>query len=548
MLGPLYAIRWIFFKNRNKRLAKEILDIDVSAFVIKSRTTIFSDLYKGNFNEVENILAADRKILFYEENDENIKLDVKCRWELNRNHHLSILAFHAQKLPKHYIETLYNSEELNRILLETNAMEVAISVINTITSFKLVDGLCEDQVNCGANHIQKSLSYILNHYEKGIRFSANHYFFNLIGTLWICESIVGNKRTQKIQKEAYKELIQLLKQMIGSDGALYEGSTHYHKYVTETLLLFLVEFPSAFKGSIQKIATKMVQFCEYASQNNKILGLGDNDSGRLLPLPTYWDYSSSDIQLIQNLSVMLNVKEENSLLSAKEFGLYKLQGGSWNIAIRLETQNKSYRRVMGSHCHNDQLHFSLFYDKHPILVDRGTYSYIEMNNYRLKNQKTSSHNTIVVNDEEQNRIFNDWSYERRKNKAKVLKTNHNSFIGYFYDNSGNKILRDLKYIGENELKDEFFISEGNDKLEKINVFYHFAPSFQVVRKTKNKITLIFSKYKVIFEAFSGEIVQEHYFFSGEYGKKVRAVRLVVNYTDFENPIFTNSIKIKKRVL
>lgn len=70
-------------------------------------------------------------------------------------------------------------------------------------------------------------------------------------------------------------------------------------------------------------AKRMYDFCVNASVGNSMYGFGDNDSGRLLALPAYFEYSGRDISLIHVLCRLLNIekKEKNPVIMLHILGL-----------------------------------------------------------------------------------------------------------------------------------------------------------------------------------------------------------------------------------
>lgn len=58
----------------------------------------------------------------------------------------------------------------------------------------------------------------------------------------------------------------------------------------------------------------------------------------------------------------------------------------------------------GGHCHNDKLSFELCIGGEDVIVDPGTYVYTPNPEWRNKFRSTACHNTVIVDDKEQNRF------------------------------------------------------------------------------------------------------------------------------------------------
>lgn len=538
--APLNLIQWKIFKFKNNFLTKKnILKIDINSFEPVVQTK-FSNLYVGERDDFLKISEGKRKILFYNYEDENRHFDIKTKWELKRYHHAPVLALYYEHNSSNQIELLFDKKKLSQILNNTNAMEVAISAINLITTYSLYigkmnkkKGIIDENVK---EHLKLCLAYIVSHYEKGIYFSGNHYFFNLLGVLWICESISGNKYTERLKKKTYKQLIALLKQIISGDGSLYEGSTYYHKYVTESLLLFLFEFDKKLvKSELHNYAQVMVDFSNRISINNKIVGIGDNDSGRILPLPSYFNYSSTDISLIQKLTKLLDlknlIKTNYPQRIENDFGLYFLKNNNWIVAIRLEKGKREQRGVINSHCHNDQLHFTAFYNNKPLFVDSGVYSYISRNEYRISALKTSAHNTLQVNYLEQNQIFNDFRYPNRNAIGQILRYDEKHFSGEHTGFIQKGITHEREVFVENDIlkiTDHVKANKLGDKSE-ISIYYHVHPQYQVILSGENSAIIQDDKDSLLVSTTGIDSVSiSNSYFSEEYGMKENNLEL--NFT------------------
>lgn len=500
LIGPFSVIKWICKKDRFKRYANNISKADKKAFMVK-KDTFFNEFYSGNIkHEVERILNGERKLLFYNNDDINKQLDIKTRWELNRSQHLPILALDINA--SNNIGNLKH-ENLGEVFHETNAMEVSIVAINVLTAYQLIDkenGEIDDvEIEL---FLQKCLTYIMSNIEVGLKYSNNHYFFNLLGIMWITECIVGNEYISKIRSYADRELHDLLSEILNKDGSLYEGSTHYHKYVTDSLLSLLVLTMDSKRYDWKiKYAKSMYLFCCYASFNNKLIGFGDNDSGRILALPEYFNYYSNDLTITHRLSKKIkldayNDKDEKRLKrlnysKKSSFGLIKLEDNDWHVVIRCDQiRNKGANKVIGSHYHNDQLSVLINHRGKELFVDKGTYSYIQKNETRLENIKTSSHNTLSIKNEEQNIIYNDWRYNTRRAIGKIKFINDKKIIGEHigYINCG-VVHRRMICLKEKGIEIEDTVIKRTKNEVNATIIYNIHPNYKAKKVNSYSIML-----------------------------------------------------------
>lgn len=535
---PYVFLRWKIREIRSNKIAKNIFKLNANNFAPHTETK-FKDLYIRDEDDVNRIKSGERKILFYKVNSENLNYDIKVQWEINRFHHMPIIALHHNCFNKQLMDKAFSKKELDIVFIDSNAMEVSISAINIITSYSLLNekGKQGHKENVSL-FLKESLIYILKNLEQGIQYSANHYFFNIIGILWICESVKqnGNSCLKDLASTYYIKLENLLNQFILNDGSLYEGSTFYHKYVTESLLLFIYEFDSQINiPKVKEICSRMVDFSNYASYNGKLIGIGDNDSGRILPLPTLFNYETVDLSLLNNLAILTNIYkadfQNKKLFVNKDFGLYDLNNNSWNVFIRLETGKRHYRKFIVGHCHNDQMHLTAYYKSYPFLIDTGVYSYINLENSRLNSLSTKAHNTLQVDDIEQNKIY-DFAryvpmvakYIPRNSIGKLLEHKRLSFSGkYTIKLNSNKIVHKRSVtLNDNILliKDE--VSLDSILANEIKIRFHLHPDVKVIRFDSNyiivKCGLKLLKIKSNFESAELNILKS--FYSPEYGLKI----------------------------
>lgn len=422
---PFYGFRYKAVSGRFLHYAKMLKKLESDCFVL--RQTDDRRLYFGDSaSDSERILRGERSILFYQDKAVR-KWDKKYRWEENRMHQLYPLALEAAK-GDHAECIEYLKEQLSAFakgdfLTDTCAMEVAIALINVTVSVQLT-GRQELLKGADVKRILSSgLIYILENQEKGLVFSNNHYFFDLLGILWVLRELEYHPLFEDIMEFADQQMQHLLRQMISGDGSLYEGSTHYHKYVMESLLEFLVFTGDAEREKYGSVAAAMISFLEHASDENRLFGIGDNDSGRVLPFPSYFQYASGEISTIRLLAERLQIRpSKEKRILCEDFGIAVVHKRDYAVALRCDML-KAVRqnRLIGGHSHNDQLSVQLRVWGEELFIDHGTYLYIFQDNCRMENRTTAVHNTLSIDGLEQNPISNDWRYEERTAKGSWLR-------------------------------------------------------------------------------------------------------------------------------
>lgn len=494
------------------------------------RFTFKSKNHKSN--SIESLIKKEPlKILkLYNERLYDIKnplfnVDIKNIWEPRR-----FLKFSSLSLNN------YSADIPNEIPSTSNAMEESISLINLIVGLQY-----NNFSNDNSLEIKKLLcfksSYIMKNIEVGLKHSTNHYFFNLLGLLWLVDSL--DKKPFLIKKFTESQLINYFKNSLNSDGSLFEGSSYYHKFVLESLLLYLYEFSLdnsktlTFK-KLSTISIKMYNFLENCRSGNKLINIGDNDSGRILPIPTLNNYINSELSLIDELVKKLDYQVTHKKSKKNDFGLFKLQNNKIEIFYRLHINKVRSKSLVTSHFHNDQNSIQFYYDGLPIITNLGTYSYVEDGGIRKEMRMTKRNSTVSIEPLEQNTITNDWN-DQTINIGNLLDLNKKSIHGEFVYSKSIKHQRNIKISSR--------IIEINDKTKgvKSNLhsrgFLHFHPHINLNKISSQAIEIKFDKYFFkILSSSDFELIDSKY--SKTYGKYEKSKSLAYSFSKQNKIVIT----------
>ncbi|MEJ2372727.1 MAG: endonuclease V [Sulfurimonas sp.] len=102
-----------------------------------------------------------------------------------------------------------------------------------------------------------------------------------------------------------------------------------------------------------------------------------------------------DIPLRDGNSLLDNLK----FIAYQDTGIYIFKSDRLYLAIWAGSNGQ---KGNGGHSHNDKLSFELNIDGKDIIVDAGTYLYTPLPNRRNQFRSTKVHNTLIVENEEQN--------------------------------------------------------------------------------------------------------------------------------------------------
>jgi len=176
--------------------------------------------------------------------------DVRVLWEVNRLGHLITLAraykvFGDEKFSREVITQLKswaNDNPYGRGVNWTCAMEAALRVMNLIAVFELLKTSSlfdQEALSLFLKLFHQHGTYITTNLEFTHISTSNHYLSDLTGILWL-----GIMLPEFVDSEYYFDfgfagLLEEMDKQILPDGADFESSTGYHRFVLE---LFLYSF------------------------------------------------------------------------------------------------------------------------------------------------------------------------------------------------------------------------------------------------------------------------------------------------------------------
>jgi len=245
--------------------------------------------------------------------------------------------------------------------------------------------------------LSKSLEYHL---------LANHLIENGFGLLFgACHF-----RDEKMYRMASELIRNELKEQILSDGAHYERSPMYHQIILHRVLdsYHLMHTQSwksdpEFEKLLKSIAEKMLSWIgKMTFLSGEIPCVNDAAPG-IAP-------TTSDLF---RWAEQLNLSVPDIPLEASGFRMFR--GRRYEMLCDAGQITPAYQP---GHAHAGHLQFLLHVDKKPVLVDTGISTY-EKNERRQTERSTSSHNTVVVGDENSSEVWDGFRVARRA-KIKIL--------------------------------------------------------------------------------------------------------------------------------
>ena len=380
--------------------------------------------------------------------------DVKVPFELSRLQFLPILGkAHvltgeesyrrtAKDLLSHWIQSNPVPVGVNWTL----AMEAALRAMSICFLLNLLSPIRPEEqpwLDIVTHCLTQHLLYIEAHSEFSHFYTSNHYLSNLVGLY--CLSLFLDGEGMAARRQKYRLRIEAeMEEQVYDDGGDYEASTGYHVLVTQlfttAFLLMRAEHSAPPASAFVERLRGMFQFLNgIASPSAELPHVGDCDDGRT-------ELLVDDLEQM----LFLSVPERNSLRVSNLLGLGKqlfgegkgdsddsawyglthaapvpyskphfgsgtaratcifpkagvgvLRSGSAELLF-FAVPNGIFGK--GSHTHNDKLSFVLRVGGQEILCDSGTGCYTRDIPTRNKFRSTAAHNTLRIDDVEQNRI------------------------------------------------------------------------------------------------------------------------------------------------
>jgi Heparinase II/III N-terminus/Heparinase II/III-like protein len=370
--------------------------------------------------------------------------DARVLWELNRLAHLitlgrAYIVTEDEKFSAEFFEQLHSWRAQNPYGLGPNwhcAMEVALRAMNLLAAFELFrhsSQLREDALSHVLALFDQHGTYIRRNLEFSYIATSNHYFSDVVGLLWLGIMLPELRDAGEWREFGLREMLRELDKQVLADGADYESSTGYHRFVLELLLYsFLL---SRFNGVDipNRYWNKLRAMLEYLSSYLRPDGyaplVGDSDGGQVLPIrnrasddhsyllslgavafndsslkvndakPTeelLWLFGESGLSAFESLPPC---NESPTSKSFPDGGTHILREGDLYLCFNTSGAGLNGR---GSHGHNDALSIEVSACGRAFIVDPGTYVYTGNLPARHRFRSTAYHSTVEIDRREQN--------------------------------------------------------------------------------------------------------------------------------------------------
>jgi hypothetical protein len=370
--------------------------------------------------------------------------DVRVLWELNRLAHLLTLGqAYAVTGDEGFADEFFVQVESwraqNRIGFGPNwscAMEVALRAMNLLTALRLFrdsSKLTEERLQTMLTLFEEHGEYIRHHLEFSYIATSNHYLSDVVGLLWLGVCLPELEQAAEWRTYGLREMLREMDKQILTDGAHYEASTGYHRFVLE---LFLYSFILCRANSIEiagryweKLRFMLEYLRSYLRPDGKAPLIGDTDSGQVMPMASH---TATDHSYLLGIAAVL-LNEPNFKITEKppqeivwllgEEALERFRGLETTGPVAAKSAGFSEAGTFvlrdrdsyllfnaggtglagrGAHGHNDALSLEVAACGTSFISDPGTYVYSSDLALRHQFRSTGFHSTVEVDGREQN--------------------------------------------------------------------------------------------------------------------------------------------------
>lgn len=507
--------------------------------------------------------GAKWKKTFYKDLPTSKGADIKVPWELSRCQHFlwlgeAYLLTQEKKYAQEIIDEINGWIDDNPLMYSVNwkcAMDVAFRAVNWLFALNMISDFngFNDQFTEKVTHsLWQHGFFIWNNLERMIPYSNNHYTSDLVGLLYIGELFERTRKGHRWLEFALKEYYKETRQQVLPSGVHYERSVSYHRMMTEMLSypVYLLKRMSETVplDVMERIGNMYAYIATYTKPNGLAPLIADNDDGRFAPYLRR-DFRKhgylNDANSIENRFVAVGMQPLFCTQTDSKFyedaGVAVIRQNNNYLYINHGGYSKHPKEtdvVIGTHTHNDLLSFELNLGGKDILVDAGTYLYTSSESDRNAFRSNFKHNTIVVDDEEQNGFVAAFVLKRNVHKGKLKQVDKGSIEGDY-----------TTIDGQMKHQRRFTFNNGElviiDKLTKAGechsakLYFHFAEGIKPF--VEDKELVLDNGVKVTFSIHPSRLEVIDDTLSPTFGVLVQSKTAVATFG------FSNEIIIKTRI-
>ena len=361
-------------------------------------------------------------------------------------------------------------------------MEVALRAMNLLAAFEVFrhsSQLRADFLEFFLPLLQQHGYYIRRNLEFSYLATSNHYLSDVVGLLWLGLLLPELRDAEAWREFGLRQMLLEMDKQVLEDGADFEASTGYHRFVTE---LFLYSFMLCRANDVQieeRYWSRLRQMLGYIRAYLRPDGfgplIGDTDSGQVLPVMR---------RRADHHAYLLNgLNPQTQHVASQAFphaGIYIMRDRDLYLCFNASDAGIKGR---GSHAHNDVLSIEVSANERAFIIDPGTYVYSADLAKRHEFRSTAYHSTVQIDGLEQNTIRIETPFViGNEAKPRVLEwQTTDDFDKVVAEHYGYPVIhrRTITFDkrGRSWLIDDEFFGDGEHVYE---ARFHFAPGFKLI--------------------------------------------------------------------
>lgn len=455
-----------FRHNFGEKSARYFIDKAERAIAGKFDLLGYENLYFGadvdwHYEPVADKHSPKKHWKQFDELDARETGDKKIIWELNRHQQFFDLgvAFWLTG-DERFAETFGRHLES---WIEQNPPGIGVNWASSLeAAFRSISWLWALNFFKDSQHLTpalfyKALKFLYAHGRHIERYLSTYYSPNThltgeaLGLYYLGTQISFFTQSEQWKNLGAEILYAELGNQILSDGVYFEQSTWYQRYTADFYTHFLIlenfnadDNQASPREALETKLQSMLDFMMYITRPDGTTPLiGDDDGGRLLPLGNSapddfraslatgavlferGDYKYVARQSTEEALWLLGAEGINRFeklterlpaASSKRFeagGYFVMRDGWAETDNYLLVDCGEIGSLNGGHGHADALAIDLAVGGDSVLVDSGTYSYHESNEFREYYRSTSAHNTLEIDGQSQSESGSKFSWKTK---------------------------------------------------------------------------------------------------------------------------------------
>tara|TARA_R110000751_G_scaffold68236_2_gene138901 strand:+ start:12745 stop:14370 length:1626 start_codon:yes stop_codon:yes gene_type:complete len=361
---------------------------------------------------------------------------------------------------------------------------------------------------------------------------GNHLFANAKALVFAGIYFEGDDATRWLNKGLSildKELVE----QILDDGGNFELSPMYHNIILADML-DLINLSNTYKHSAlqsrvnewKEISTRMLSWMATMTHANGDIAFFNDSAIGIAPTSERLNHYAKKLALRITKNVMAKITY------LKDTGYIKLVINRQSAILDVANVGPDY---IPGHAHADTLSFEWTYGEQRVFVNSGTSTY-GLCEERLRQRKTESHNTVMVDEKDSSEVWSSFRVAKRAYVTKPIIKNDVDSISVECSHNGylrlpGKVTHTRKWLMK---EDDFTVSDAlQGKFNTATAFYHLHPDVKVIKVDSLTKLILPDNVELEVSVTGGELIIKDSTWHPEFGISIANQKLVLSFNQSE---------------